>query len=541
MQIERKGCEGMHRCFNIDGACYPDENYMVNIDGRLEEIKSLIDHRKYFVMNKARQYGKTTMIGMLSMKLKDTYKVFSISFEGLSDSAYEGESAFCRRLCGLLYDTMYYGEVEGIPEAIRKTCQRMSEDEQYKIDFRVLSNFFSMLCEEIKRPVVLIIDEVDQAANQELFISFLGMMRDKYLKRRNRPTFQSVILVGVYDIKNLKLKIRKDLEHQYNSPWNIAAKFSIDMSFSKEDISGMLAEYEEERNVGMDLWKMSELIYEYTAGYPYLVSYICKAIDEQIMGAGMFKEKGTAWSKAGVTEAVRILLREPNTLFDDMIKHLNEYPELSRMLQNILFDGQDYPYNPYNHPISIGSMFGFIAEKEEKVCVANRIFETHMYNYFISETISANDDKRLVPPDGNQFVKDGFLDMELVLEKFLEYYTEICQDDDESFLEENARKLFLLYLKPIINGTGNYYVEAQTRNRRRTDIIVDYLGRQYIIEMKIYHGEEYNRKGEEQLADYLELYRQEKGYLLSFNFNKKKKTGIVEKECHGKRIFEVVV
>lgn len=33
----------------------------------------------------------------------------------------------------------------------------------------------------------------------------------------------------------------------------------------------------------------------------------------------------------------------------------------------------------------------------------------------------------------------------------------------------------MLYLKLIINGVGNYYLEAQTRDARRTDVIVDYL------------------------------------------------------------------
>lgn len=46
----------MKRCFNINGACYPDENYMVNLDGRAKEIKKLIDGRKYFVINRARQW-----------------------------------------------------------------------------------------------------------------------------------------------------------------------------------------------------------------------------------------------------------------------------------------------------------------------------------------------------------------------------------------------------------------------------------------------------------------------------------------------------
>ena len=96
-------------------------------------------------------------------------------------------------------------------------------------------------------------------------------------------------------------------------------------------------------------------------------------------------------------------------------------------------------------------------------------------------------------------------------------------------------------MKPIINGVGNYYIEAQTRDLRRTDIIVDYMGRRYIIEVKIWRGEEYNRRGELQLADYLDVYHQKKGYLLSFNFNKKKQTGSKYVTCGEKEIFEVVV
>lgn len=47
--------------------------------------------------------------------------------------------------------------------------------------------------------------------------------------------------------------------------------------------------------------------------------------------------------------------------------------------------------------------------------------------------------------------------------------------------------------------------------------------------------------GEKQLAEYLEYYHLEKGYLLSFNFNKNKKTGLKEVEVGNKKIIEVVV
>ena len=99
----------------------------------------------------------------------------------------------------------------------------------------------------------------------------------------------------------------------------------------------------------------------------------------------------------------------------------------------------------------------------------------------------------------------------------------------------------MLYLKPIINGVGNYYVEAQTRNQERTDLIIDYLGIQYIIEMKVWRGNAYNKRGEQQLIDYLDHYHLKTGYMLSFNFNQKKTPGIKEIRINDKILIEAVV
>ena len=74
-----------------------------------------------------------------------------------------------------------------------------------------------------------------------------------------------------------------------------------------------------------------------------------------------------------------------------------------------------------------------------------------------------------------------------------------------------------------------------------TDIIVDYKGKRFIIELKIWHGNEYNLRGQKQLFDYLDYYKEDKGYLLSFNFNKNKTTGVNELEYDGRKIMEVVV
>ena len=51
--------------------------------------------------------------------------------------------------------------------------------------------------------------------------------------------------------------------------------------------------------------------------------------------------------------------------------------------------------------------------------------------------------------------------MKKVLERFVEHFDELYGDQDRRFYEEDGRRYFLLYLRPIINGTGNYYVESR--------------------------------------------------------------------------------
>ena len=126
-----------------------------------------------------------------------------------------------------------------------------------------LFDALARLCAVAGKPVVLIVDEVDSASNNQVFLDFLSQLRVQYLSRKRYPAFWSVILAGVYDIRNLKQKIRPDGQHKYNSPWNIAADFNVDMSFSIQDIAGMLERYEQDYHTGMDIGKIAKLIYEY--------------------------------------------------------------------------------------------------------------------------------------------------------------------------------------------------------------------------------------------------------------------------------------
>lgn len=147
-------------------------------------------------------------------------------------------------------------------------------------------------------------------------------------------------------------------------------------------------------------------------------------------------------------------------------------------------------------------------------CLCHCIRWRPLYDLFLSEMYTDNTDSPFKSIGRNQYIVNGTLQMKRVMEKFYQHFTEICGNSDWKFLENEGRKIFLMYLKPIINGTGNYYIEVQTRDQRRTDIIVDYQGKQFIVELKIWHGSEYHQRGEQQLSEYLDFYGADTGYLL---------------------------
>lgn len=523
--------------FHVTGTCIPEKNYMVDISNRLDTIiREYIDEGKYFTINRARQYGKTTMLYLLERRLAGKYVVIRLSFEAADElfvSLYTLAAGLIRKIGKTL-------KMQGLEEAVMEQWNKPISRE-FPLDD--LSDRISDLCQNVDKEIILMIDEVDKSSDNQVFLSFLGLLRNKYLAHQQGvdSTYKSVILAGVYDIKNLKLKIHPQEESKYNSPWNIAVDFDIDMSFSSKDISQMLEEYEKDYQTGMDIWTVSNLIHEYTSGYPYLVSRLCQLVDEKISGTVEFPDKHKAWEREGILAAEALLRKESNTLFDDMVKKLTEYPKLREMIQNILFVGSSYPFNKENMLVNLGVTFGFLKEENGTVAIANRIFETKMYDWFLADMAIDSDMYRAASMDKNQFIVSGMLQMNRVMEKFCSYFTEIYGNSDERFLEEQGRKLFLLYLKPIINGTGNYYVESRTRDQKRTDVIIDYKGRQFIVEMKVWRGQEYNSRGEKQLFEYLDYYGLDTGYMLSFSFNKKKKAGIQEISLNGKRIIEALV
>jgi hypothetical protein len=520
----------MKKRFNSTGVCVSRKHYMVDISSKLKEIKELIDNEFYFTMNRPRQYGKTTTLNELSHFLEGEYLVASISFEGIGDKVFQDEGEFSRVFVELLSENI---ELSDETEAKRLVSLSSSID-----NIKDLSRAITKFIKDAMKEVVLLIDEVDKSSNNQLFLSFIGMLRNKYLSREAGKdyTFKSVILAGMYDVKSLKLKLRKEEEAKYNSPWNIAVDFNVNMSFSPEEISTMLKEYCDDNNFTMDVKAISEELYFFTYGYPYLVSRLCQIIDEKIN-----KNDRKPWNVLDVRNAMKIIIEEVNTLFESIVKNLENNTELYELIKRILIDGQVILFNPLDPIISIGLTYGIFKKGDHGLEIANKIFEEIIYSYMISKIRTSAKDMSLYNIKSNFIKENGELNIEKVLKRFQQFMKEQYSAKDETFIEHHGRLLFLAFIKPIINGTGFDFKEVQISEEKRLDLVITYNKFKYIIEMKIWRGSKYHQDGIQQLCDYLDINGLNNGYLLVFNFNKDKEFKEEKIKVQNKDIFEVFV
>lgn len=146
----------------------------------------------------------------------------------------------------------------------------------------------------------------------------------------------------------------------------------------------MLREYETDHKTGMNIELIAKVIYDYTNGYPFLVSRICQLTDSELIKEDRFASLKEAWTEAGISEVVRIILMEKNTLFESLMGKVQNNIKLGKTLQRILFSGEKIHYNAFDLVIGDAEMYGFVYNAGGFVKISNRIFETLLYNFYLT-------------------------------------------------------------------------------------------------------------------------------------------------------------
>ncbi len=285
------------------------------------------------------------------------------------------------------------------------------------------------------------------------------------------------------------------------------------MSFNASEIAPMLEEYAAAENVLLDVSSLSENLYYYTAGHPFLISKLCKIVAEDLLPA----KKDKSWTLKDLEQATNILLKENNTNFDSLIKNLENNPDLYQLAYEIIINGVEVPFDPHEPVASIGRLYG-IFKQNGRLKIHNRIYEQILFNYMTAKTFNRYlQQRREVFP--TSFSKENNqLDLEAVLVKFQQYMKEQHSQKDQPFLEREWRLIFLAFLKPIINGKGHDFKEPQISEEKRLDVVITYFQHKYVVELKRWYGDKYHQAGLRQLSDYLDRQNLKKGFLLIFEY-----------------------
>jgi hypothetical protein len=522
----------MKKRFNITGVCYPDQHYMADVSGKFAKTMKMVELGDYFAINRPRQYGKTTALFQLSnaLNLTNDFLALRISFEGIGDNVFRSEEEFCPVFLDLLQERTQFLGIHSLTELLQTQKQSTNS-------FKILSNVLSDLVNSANKKVVLLIDEIDKSINNQLFVSFLSVLRDKYLLRQERPTFHSVVLAGVHDVKTLKTKIRPDADRKFNSPWNIATDFDIDMNLQIAEIVPMLEEYAMENGVEMEAQTIATTLFYYTAGYPFLVSRLCKIIDEVILPEKISKN----WTTTDIELAFSRIIRENNTNFKSLTNNLEDYPDLYQLVYRIAVDAEQVPFILQDPIIEQGVQYG-IFKDDQGVAIHNRIYQEVITGYMTSRLLTGGKIPHLVQHPDTYILPENRLDLEKVLVRFQAFMKEQYSKQDRGFLEKHGRLVFLAFLKPILNGHGHSFKEPEIHEEQRLDIVVTYHQHKYVVELKIWRGEQAHQRGIQQLAQYLDGLGLTQGYLVVFDHRDIQKSWEQKQyEIEDKKIYTIWV
>ena len=186
----------MSKIFNTAAVCIPEKHYMVDLTERINKIKSLIEEGNYFTINRARQYGKTTILRALSRYLQKDYYVILLDFQTFGNAEFKSENTFSISFAGSFFRLLK--RVSPVmTNKLAKSLSELQKNIDNRNEFFALKSLFEILsdiCESVDKPIVLMIDEVDNAADNQVFLDFLAQLRAYYIDRDIQATFQSVIL-----------------------------------------------------------------------------------------------------------------------------------------------------------------------------------------------------------------------------------------------------------------------------------------------------------------------------------------------------------
>ena len=364
-------------------------------------------------------------------------------------------------------------------------------------------------------PLVLLVDEIDSLVGDTL-LSVLRQLRAGY-PQRPEAFPQSVVLCGVRDIRDYRIRSSAGEVIAGGSPFNVAAKSLRMGDFTEAETRALMAQHTEETGQPFSPAAV-ETVWTQTRGQPWLVNALCAGacFDNK---AGRDRSRTIEADDVYAAREELILSRRTHL---DQLAHKLEEERVRQVVEPILsggevqHDGRDLEYvrdlgllAPDSPPRMANPIYAEVVPRE--------------LGYVLQDSL----DIRVA-----WYVDDdGHLDMTKLLSAFRTFFGEHAEHwlGHLGAYREAAPQLILQsYLQRVVNGGGRIEREYGL-GRGRTDLLVLWpreagqpsdLWERFVVECKVLRDTDRKslawtvEKGVEQALGYMKQCGAEEGHLV---------------------------
>ena len=508
------------RFFNTEGPVRAEDHYAIPPlkRGNVAEILRLIRDKRYFVLHAPRQTGKTSALIALRDLLNGggevappgDFRCVDVNVEVgqvARDDVQEGMRAI---LSSLALSAELLGD--DYPEEVWSDILAKSGPNN------ALRRTLAAWCLANPTPLVLLVDEIDSLVGDTL-LSVLRQLRAGYQQRPGGFP-HSVVLCGVRDIRDYRIRSSTGEVVAGGSPFNVAAKSLRLGDFTRRETRRLMAQHVVE--TGQRFTPAARrAVWEHTRGQPWLVNALCA-------GACFDNEAGRDRSRAIDVEDVNaareelILSRRTHL---DQLAHKLEEERVRRVVEPILAGGDaEHEVQDLVYVRDLG-----LIDSSRPPRMANPIYAEVVpreLGYILQSSLDQ---------ETAWYVDDaGVVDLRKLLTAFATFYAEHAEHWLRRFKEydEAAPQLILqAYLQRVVNGGGRIEREYGL-GRGRTDLLVLWpseagapydLWRRFVIECKALRDSDRKslegtvERGVEQTLGYMEKCDAEEGHLVVFD------------------------
>ena len=501
------------RFFNTEGPVRPDKHYAIRPLDRadIDEFLDLIRAERYFVLHAPRQTGKTSALialrDLLNSGAAGNFRCVDVNVEVgqvARDDVARGIRAI---LSSLATSARLLGD--DYPDGIwPDVLTRVGPED-------ALKELLTRWCVANPVPLVLLVDEIDSLVGDTL-LSVLRQLRAGY-QRRPEGFPQSVVLCGVRDIRDYRIRSSTGEVIAGGSPFNVAAKSLRMGDFTEAETRALMAQHTEETGQRFSPAAL-EAVWTQTCGQPWLVNALCAGacFDNK---AGRDRSRSIEVDDVYAAREELILSRRTHL---DQLAHKLEEERVRRVVEPMLSGGEArHQVRDLEYLRDLGLIDG-----SEPPRIANPIYAEVVPRELGYILQSSLDVQARWYVDG-----DGGLNMDKLLTAFGTFFGEHSGHWLGRFAEypEAGPQLILqAYLQRVVNGGGRIEREYGL-GRGRTDLLVLWpreagqpsdLWERFVVECKVLRDSDRKslawtvEKGVKQALGYMKQCGAEEGHLV---------------------------